>query len=142
MKRFESLNHTADMGLTIYGKDIKELFSNAAYGMFNIITDLDKITKQTAIEITLKANNLEELLVVWLNELLYHYSTARVIFNKFDIQEIDKNHLISSVYGEKIDSSKCEINTEIKAVTYHQLKIKHTLNHKRDSWQAQIIFDV
>ena len=90
MHRFKFIEHTADVGVIAYGKDLKELFSNAAYGMFNIITDIKKIrnAELKIKNLKLKAYNSEELLVAWLNELLYQYNIKRVIFSQFKIQKL------------------------------------------------------
>ena len=142
MKKLKWINHPADLGFVAYGENIKELFKNAAWGMLNIITDLKKVSIKTTTKINLKANNPEELLIIWLNELLYYYNVKKIIFNDFELKKINKTHLCAHARGEKINLFKHKINTEIKAATYHQLKITHFPNHKIYHWQAQIIFDV
>ncbi len=142
MKKLECINHPADLGFKVYGKNVKDLFNNAAWGMLNILTDLDKITPRVTIKIELKAANLEELLIIWLNELLYYYNTQQIIFNKFKFLKINESYLCATVQGEKINPSKHQINIEIKAATYHQLKINYFPKYKTYPWQVQIIFDV
>lgn len=138
MKRYEMIDHTADIGIKVFGKDIKEIFSNAGYAMFDILTDPKKIEKKEIFNIQVSANNIEELLVKWLDELLYRYETERVIFNEFIIDKISDTEINSTVYGERIDHRRHEIKTEIKNVTYHQLQVKKT----DKGWEAQVIFDV
>lgn len=84
MKKFEVIEHTADMGIKAYGKDLSELFTNAAYGMASLITDLDKVNPKHIENITLKAENKEELLVSWLNEIIYLSASKGRIFSKFE----------------------------------------------------------
>lgn len=138
INRYEMIDHTADIGIKVFGKDIAEIFSNSAYAMFDILTDPKKIQKKESFNVQVSANNIEQLLVKWLDELLFRYETERVIFNEFIINKISDANIDSTVYGEKIDRSRHEIKTEIKNVTYHQLQIREANN----GWEAQIIFDV
>ena len=71
MKRYEFFDHTADIGLRAKGKDLKQLFINAAYGMFDIMADLDNVESKKEIIFKLKAPNVEELFLSWLSELLF-----------------------------------------------------------------------
>ena len=138
MKRYELIDHTADIGIIAYGKDLSEAFGNSAYAMFDILTNADKIDAKESFEIELSANDREELLRNWLDELLFRYETERILCGKFDIKKLDGNSLEATVFYEKIDRSRHEIKAEIKNVTYHQLEIKK----HRDKWSAQVIFDL
>ncbi len=138
MKRFEIIEHTADIGIKIFGSDLKELFCNAAAGMFDIIADSKEVNRKKHINVEVKADNIEELLVNWLTELLFHFNANFIILKEFSITEISQNNIKAVVSGEKIDKNKHSINTEIKAVTYHELKVE-----KKDfGWNVQVIFDV
>jgi len=137
IKPFEFFEHTADIGLKIYGKDLKELFVNAAKGLLSLITDLKKVDLSTKIEIKLKEANREELLVSWLNELIFQFSAHSFISKEFKIEDITDKKIIARVWGEKIDSSRHKILSEIKAATYHELEIKET----DKGFEARVIFD-
>jgi len=125
MKRFEIIDHTADAGIAAYGSDIKEAFANAAYGMFSLIAELDDVKEDVCREVTVEAIDREALLVNWLNELLYLSDVERVIFCRFDIKELEQNRLEATAYGEKLDTSRHLLKTEVKAATYHALKIEN-----------------
>ena len=138
MKRYELLDHTADIGIIVSGKEIPGTFADAAYAMFDILTDIDKVEERDVLDIQASAGNIEELLVAWLDELLYLYETERFIGRRFVIEDMSSTDLKASVFGEKIDPERHEVKTEIKSVTYHQLKVE-----KIDGgWKAQVIFDV
>jgi len=141
MKRFELIEHTADMGIKAYGKDLSELFTNAAYGMASLITDLEKVNPKDVENITLKAENREELLISWLNEIIYLSASQRKLFSKFEVSEIDDRHLKAKIFGEEIDIDRHQIETEFKAATYHRLKISNS-NLPEGVLQAEIIFDI
>ena len=143
MKEFEIIEHTADVGIIAYGKNKKEVFINAAKGMFDIITGGNKTLKENFCDrIRVEADNLESLLFAWLNELLYISETKLVILNKFDIKDLSNSKISAEVRGLKINrlNPKIEIEKEIKAVTYHWLEIKK--DEKSGLWRAQVIFDI
>jgi len=141
MKKFEVIEHTADMGIKAYGKDLSELFTNAAYGMASLITDLEKVNPKDVENITLKEENREELLVSWLNEIIYLSASKGRIFSKFEVSEIDDRHLKAKIFGEEFDIDRHRIETEFKAATYHRLKISDS-NLPEGVLQAEIIFDI
>ncbi|MBU0534218.1 MAG: archease [Candidatus Omnitrophica bacterium] len=138
MGTYHLIDHTADIGIFIEGKDLKDLFSTAAYAMFSQMFDLDKLEEKEKKKIELEGANLEDLLIRWLNELLF-LSDSGYIFKQFNIEILQQNSLSATVKGEKIDFQKTSLKQQIKAATYHQLEIK-----KADSGnlQATIIFDV
>jgi len=138
MRRYELLDHTADIGIVAFGRDLPEAFGNAAYAMFDILTDTDKIREMDRFDLRVSASNIEELLVTWLDELLYRYETERLICKRFVIDDMDDVSLRATVFGEKLDPARHEVKLEIKSVTYHQLKVEKT----DDGWRAQVIFDV
>lgn len=146
MKRFEVINHTADMGIKAYGKDLAELFTNAAYGMASLITDLEKVSPKDSQDISLEAENVEELLVSWLNEILYFSASKSMLFSKFEVSEIDEKHLRAKISGEKLTTTRHQIETEFKAATYHRLKISKLTGDNstlpEGILQAEVIFDI
>ena len=138
MKPFEIVNHTADISIKAYGKTLKELFENAATGMFNILADLEGITSSTELEIKAEGLDKEELLITWLDELLYNFYTKHIIFCEFDITELTDKNLTAKVKGRFIGENRNRLKTEIKAATRHDLRIEK----KDDTYEVQIVFDV
>ncbi|MCD5390338.1 archease [candidate division NPL-UPA2 bacterium] len=162
--RYETFNHTADLGLRVFGRTREELFANAGYAMFDILTDLKNVQAKETLKIKQEAPNLEELFLSWLSELLYQYNGKEMIFKKFAIDKLTDQAISARAQGEKVDLERHRLKTEIKAVTYHELKVqkltvKHgethsqrqcrrqpkqcsTLTCHRQYWQGQVIFDV
>ncbi len=136
-KDFEIVNHTADVGIIAHGADMKQAFANAARGLFSLITELDDVQEVLYRDIEITATDKENLLVAWLNELIYRFDTENIIFKRFDITELDNTRLIARSYGEKVDSSKHKLKTGVKATTYHMLKVD-----KDDGYKVQVIFDI
>jgi len=88
MKKYELIEHTADVGVKAYGKTLSEAFENAAKAMFDIITDTSEVESTGQYNIELKASDLEQLLVDFLSELLYlHSANNLVLVFKLDIDE-------------------------------------------------------
>lgn len=136
--RYEQIPHTADIAVRVYGKTIDELFSNAAYGMFDIIADLEGLKSSISLDINLEASTVEELLVSWLDELLFNFYTKGIIFFDFDVKISSRNKLSARTHGRHIGENRNRLKTEIKAVTFHDLKIKED----RDGFSVDIVFDV
>ena len=136
MKPYELIEHTADVGIKAFGKNIAEAFQNAATGMFDIITDHSKIKPVGQYQIQLTAPDLEQLLVDWLSELLFLNSAKNLVFCSFNVHI--KNHsLTAQVDGEQYDTAKHKIGVEIKAVTYHMLEVQN-----KKPYYVQVLFDI
>ena len=137
MKRFEFTDHTADIGIIAYGSALDEVFTNAALGMFSLIGDPDAVTHQISREIKLDAYDREELLIAWLNHLLYLFDADNLIFSRFDFFQINNYELAATAYGEAVNPLRHNLKTHIKAATYHLLEIV-----ENNGFQAQVIFDI
>jgi SHS2 domain-containing protein len=135
-KRFELIEHTADMGLAAYGKDMAEAFASAAYGMFSIITDLDAVKEEESRRVEIEEEDIEGLLFEWLNSLLYYFDVETLLFRRFDIIEFGDRRLEAVCYGEKYNASRHILKTGIKSATYHMLEVDREKN------RVQVIFDV
>ncbi len=136
-KKFRFLNHTADLGILVYGEDPKDLFTNAAEAFFSIITDLHRVGETTQRIVRVESSHLEDLMVQWLAELLYIHDVEGLLFKKFSIDELDSGVLKARVRGEPFDESRHVIKTQIKAVTYHQIQVRE----EKGKWRARVIFD-
>ena len=137
MPRFEVIDHTADVGIIAYGSDLEEAFANSAYGMFSLIADLDGVKEKVSRKVDIQSIDQEALLVDWLNELLYLFDVKQIIFKRFEITALSKNRLQATIYGEKVDTSRHQLKTGVKAATYHMLKIE-----KNKEVKVQFILDI
>ncbi len=138
MHRYKLFDHTADLGVEIYGKTVNELFANAAFSVFDIITELKHVTPDVERKIVVEGEGWEDLLVNYLREILYLFNGEGLLLKEYSVQKIDPRHLEGKVSGERFDPAKHRINTEIKAVTYHQVTVRKT----PDMWVGRVIFDV
>jgi len=138
MDFYQLLEHTADLGIRVWGKDLKALFINSASAMYGLIVDVRTVRPVKTIKIKAKAQDRDELLKNWLSELLYYFHVKEIIFCRFDIVKLDEKNVVSIVMGEKIDKCRHSLQHEIKAVTFHALNI-----HKTDNrLSTDIIFDI
>jgi len=142
MKKYEIIDHTADIGIDINGRIIQDIFIHSAEGMFAIMTGNSSIIAREDFsgKIKLNAEDLEDLLVAWLNELLYISETKWVVLTGFNIKKLSNHHIEADIEGTKIHRTNLKIEKEIKAVTYHQLAIEK--DSETGLWRARVIFDI
>ena len=141
MKRFEVLDHTADVGLIVHGENLKTLYENAAAGFFHLITDLRKVKARVTREIRIdqrEGEHLERLMVDWLGELLYLHDVENLLFREFVVESVGKDGLTATAKGEPFQEGAHVIKTEVKAVTYHGIEVRK----EKGGWRARIIFDL
>lgn len=143
-KPHELIEHTADVGLRVFAPCVQGLYVNAAKGMFAVIAGRNiRIKKEAGLkrikfELNIAARNREELLVGWLNELLTLFDIHDLIFTRFKINLCTTKQIKALAWAEPLNTQTYIRKTEIKAVTYHQLKIKKIAG----VFAAEIIFDI
>lgn len=142
-KKFETIDHTADVGIKSYGKTLEELFINAAYGMYNLICEnFHKIEPKESYDGISTAFDYESLLVSFLNDLLFQTFVNKLVFADFKILTLEQKnqqvYLSYRCYGEKYDKTKHGVLFELKSATFHNLKIIHTTD---GSYEVSVIFD-
>ena len=140
-KKYELVDHTADLEIKVYGKDLEELLKNCSAAMMDVICDLNTIDPKNEYKVRSDGNCEEELLVNLLQELLYLHEVKKLLFCKFEFKINDniKNREVEGfVWGEEIDFSRHDLLNDIKAVTYSDLKVEH----KNGKLSAKITFDI
>ncbi len=141
---FKRVEHLSDTGIEFYGDKLEKLFENAAMGMFSIIIDIDSVAGKDKIKVNIITDydNLDDLLVLWLEKIIYHFETASMVFAVFKVDSVKRSgqgyRLKAEMVGENFDSGRHEIKIGIKAPTYHQLKIKNN----GQKWWGRVIFDI
>lgn len=133
-RTFEEIEHTADLAIRVYGRDLKELFANAAYGMFSLMADLESLTPTTSRQVQLEASDYEALLVDWLNELLYLHEVEDEVYIRFEVSVLTPTELRATIAGAGSEASKIAI----KAATFHDLVVVEI----RTGYTATVVFDV
>ncbi len=123
--------------MAVYGATLKELFLNAARGFTSLLVPETQGHPQTELELSLQADDTEELLVDWLRELLFYHQTRGFILISADIEELSDTSLTAKLAGRTRGRDE-EPEIEIKGVTYHALSIE-----KNDAgYSVTIVFDI
>ena len=152
MPRYKEIEHTADIGVEIYGATLEELFQNAGYALFDTIVEARTIQPSVSRIVAVEGQDIEALLMNWLRELLYLCSVEQEVYGHFGVKNLSCSGSLPNchtpdsctarmeaiVKGEPLDSQKHRFETEIKAITYHQFAVTQS----NTCWQARVIFDV
>ncbi len=133
----EWIDHTGDLAMRIRASRMEDIFVEAAEAMFRQIADLAETTPSLETVVELEIDSPETTLREWLGELLYNFSTEGRIYSEFDVQ-LEQKRFRGVARGEPYDARRHPLRTELKAVTYHQLRVEQEDNE----WVAQVIFDV
>ena len=133
-KRFEEVEHTADIAIRVWGRDLAELFANAAYGMACQLADVATVERTVEHEIQLEDWDAETLLVSWLDEFLYANERDGLVFTDFDVLEVSPTRLRAVARGGPAPVRW----HSIKAVTFNDLRIVRTA----EGYETTIVFDV
>ncbi len=127
----------ADIGFEVWSESLNNLFEEAASAMYDIMVDIDKVEPKEERDIGIEAEEIDLLMHDWLSELLYITDVEGIVFSKFNVT-INGFRLDGKAFGEPIDPRRHNPKTEIKAVTYHRLKV----NRENGIWRAIIILDI
>jgi SHS2 domain-containing protein len=137
-KPYEVFEHTADIGLHVYGETLPVLFINAARGMESLLVPPEQVRVVTDREITVKGHDPISLLIAWLNELIFLFDTEYLLFRNFEIATLTDTTLTGVAQGEPYDDQRHELSSAIKATTWHEAAVIRD----NEGYQARIIFDL
>ncbi|MBR9691366.1 archease [Candidatus Woesearchaeota archaeon] len=126
----------SDVLFEVYGKDLKELFENAAEALFSVICQLDKVKPKEAEEFEMKGENLEGTFWNWLSGLIAIVDTEQKFYSKFEIEEVDETHVRAKLWGESIRPEIGE--TVVKSITNYRFSVEK----KGKSYKATISLDI
>lgn len=125
--RYEFLEHTADAYIAAYGKDLAEAFENAAVAMFDVMTDVEKVSSKAEELVEVEGEDEYSLLYSWLEALLIRFETEHLLFSKFKVLHIGESakgfSVEARVWGEEFNPKKHVQKVGVKAVTYHRMEI-------------------
>lgn len=138
MGHFETIDHTADVGIVAHASTLPELFETAAQGLFSFIVDPAEVENRVWLERRVEADDLEGLLVAWLNNLITMLSAESFVPKVFVVDEVSEHRLRATVHGEPVDPNRHFFRLDVKAATYHMLEITESDR----GWSARVIFDV
>ncbi len=145
-EKFEFLDHPADVYIKAYGASLPELYENAGLALFETMTDTTLVEPLKKFSIEAEGFDLENLLYRWLEELLYIYYSHNVMCSRVIVERIEITRredcfmytIRGACYGEEFDPGKHEARVEVKAVTYHLMKIIKD----EEGWKAYFVLDI
>jgi SHS2 domain-containing protein len=140
MGQSETFEHTADLGLRVTASDLPDLFRTAATGLFDVIVaNRADVRAQDEESVTLAAESTEDLLLSWLNELIFRCETLHRLYQRFDV-DVDASgiRLEATIAGEPIDRDRHVLDHEVKAATRHGLVVRP----EGGGWLAEVILDI
>lgn len=140
MRGYRFLEHTSDVYVEAYGKSLEEAFEEAAKALTDTIVDITKIDLQLEENIKVSGVDLEDLLVRWLNELLYKFDAENKVFAEFKVKSLDKTRctLEAIAKGELYNPDKHDFKVEVKSVTYGMLSIEES----PEITKIRVLFDI
>jgi len=132
------LDHTADLGIKVMGTDQKDLFKNAGKAFMHLLIKINSSEKQTPMKISVSGDDLEDLMVRWLGEIHYLFEGKNLVVTSIEIESLSPSRIEAVIETVPFDPRIHELLMEIKAVTYHQIKVAE----RGDTWEARVIFDL
>jgi SHS2 domain-containing protein len=135
---YETFEHTADLGLRIRAPDLDTLFAEAGRALFaTIVEDLGTVVALRELELHLEEDDRELLLFDWLRTLLYHFDAEHLLLSRFEVR-VHEAGLEGRAWGEPLDRTRHELGHEVKAITYHGLRVQP----EDGGWVAEVIVDI
>jgi len=135
---FETFDHTADLGLRVRAATLDELFAEAGRALFaTIVEDLATVRCESSERFDVAGTDREYLLFDWLKALLYRFDADHQLFGRFEVR-VTPEGLSAEVWGEPLDWDRHVLSNEVKAITYHGLKVEPS----DGGWLAELIVDI
>jgi SHS2 domain-containing protein len=139
---FESVEHTADLAFVARGRTPEELFTHAAEAMVAFLYDSGSVEPREEEPIEVSGDDWEELLIAWLQEILYRQEVGRRVYRRFRVGSAEPPRLVATAWGEPFDPRRHEILTDIKAATYHDLAVTTETTATGPLWRVRVVLDL
>ncbi len=136
---YTEVEHTADVGVELVAPDLGTALERTAAAMFDLMSDLDRVEERRRVAVAVRGRDgdLPNLLVRWLSELLFVHESEHLLLCTFAITRLEEGVIEATVGGEPFDRSRHDPKVEIKAATYHELRIEEV----GSGWAVRVIFD-
>jgi SHS2 domain-containing protein len=135
---YEYFEHTADLGIRVRAPNLNALFAEAATALLTAVVDeLETVRQTQQVEIAIDGTDLDYLLFDWLRELLFRFDADHLLLSRFDAS-VGESGLKATAWGEPLDPARHVLSHEVKAITYHGLRVEK----ENDGWIAEVIVDI
>jgi len=144
MGTYSTFDHTADVGLEVRGEDLADLLATAARAVFDqMLQDRPgSVAATETLHVRCEADlapDEAEVLVAWLQELLFRFETDALMPITVHVEEATGEGVRARVGFGRFDPERHGTRLEVKAVTYHGLQVQEAPD---GSWHARLILDV
>jgi SHS2 domain-containing protein len=140
MDRYRFLPHTADGKFQAFGRTLEEAFGNAALALASLMWDWERIGSDVRHFVHVKAIDREQMLVKFLGEVVYLFETKKFLLGRVGGLRVRPEfagfNLEALLVGEVLSDAH-ELHGDVKAVTYHELKIEEC-----DGFTVQVVVDM
>lgn len=133
----EVFEHTADLGLRIQAENVNKLFAEAAVALRELLVNTP-VAEASQRQVRLTQPDRALLLFDWLNELLYLFDAEQFLVARAAVS-VQHDTLEATLFGEPRDDARHQLEHEVKAITYHQLKCEPL---PTGEWLAEVILDI
>lgn len=137
-KECQTINHTADIGLAASADSLGELFEALAEGLADVICDRSQVTPKLTQAVEVRSEDVEALAIDFLSRVLGVIQADHFLPAAVQVTEIDEHAVRGELRGEPYAPGRHELKTEVKAVTYHQLRVAR----EGDKWVGRVILDL
>ena len=135
---YDTFDHTADVGLRVWGADLAELFEQAGGGLIELLVDPGTVRRARSVPIEAAGEEVEDLLVAWLSEILFAFDAESLTPVAVEVTSLEAEHIKGVLWGEDFDPARHQLRHHVKAVTYHNLGVRRL----GERFEVRIVFDV
>ena len=140
MKKYQFFHHTADAKFQAFGKTLEETFAHAALAVASLMWDWEKIVKKTEIPVALRGKDLEQLLVSFLEEILYLLETRDFLLGSAEnvlLEHNDDIWTLRVLFKGDLNTNRYDIFGDVKAITYNEMVIRD-----QPPFMVQVVADI
>ena len=124
---FNFHEHTADITIECWASSLREAFEQAALATFEVILNIDTVRPMESVDVSVEGIDIQELLVEWIGHLIALIDINNQFYSKFEVMSLHEGEegcsLKGKIWGEEIDLDRHETRTEVKAMTYADMRI-------------------
>lgn len=138
-REFRILEHTADVGVEATGDSLEQMMSALAEGLAHLVCPADQVTPRQQVTVpAVQAEDLEAVAVDLLSAILAQLQGKRFVTASIEVREAGPLRMQATLSGETYDPARHELGQEIKAVTYHQVRVAR----QGDVWYGRVFVDI